>query len=86
MKKLVLVLISLVLLLSMTGCEFKIVFNTPEYGFAREVPEAEKALRRQVIKTAVAWVGCKESDTFFSNVARDAARLMVVVVFPTPPF
>ena len=26
------------------------------------------------------------TKTFFSNVARDAARLMVVVVFPTPPF
>ena len=68
MKKLVLVLISLVLFLSMTGCEFKIVFNNPEYGFAREVPDAEKALRRQVIKTAVAWVGRKESDGSFKPI------------------
>ena len=26
------------------------------------------------------------TSTFFSRTARDAARLMAVVVFPTPPF
>lgn len=32
------------------------------WGFAREIPEAEKALRMQVVETAESWLGCRESD------------------------
>jgi hypothetical protein len=70
MKKLVLLLCVMVLFFTMTGCEihFKFPeFKLPEkqYGFAREIPEAEKTVRLQIVASAEKWLGCKESDGSF---------------------
>lgn len=50
----------LALCLLLCGCEFQL--PEIEYGFAREVGEAEKALRLELVAAAESWLGCKESD------------------------
>ena len=50
------------------GCHRNPIPDDAEFGFAREVPEAEQAVRMQVIQTAEKWLGCKESDGSFKPI------------------
>ena len=73
MKKLALFLSAMILLVTMAGCEIHIIFPEfklpeKEYGFARKIPEAEQAIRLQMVATAEKWLGCKESDGSFQPI------------------
>ena len=48
--------------------------------------KAKNRPRQPSPEEALACESASTSNTFFSKVANDAARLMAVVVFPTPPF
>jgi len=62
MKRIGVVLLA-VFILVLTGCEFSVIPKDAEFGFAREISEAERTLRIQVVQTAEKWLGCKESDS-----------------------
>ena len=70
MRKFIIFLVLVAMLTMLTGCDIKFKFTVPElhYDFAREVPEAEKALRLQMVQTAEKWLGCKESDGSFKPI------------------
>lgn len=61
MRKIV-VILAVFFLLVVTGCNLSAVPKNAEFGFAREIGEAERTLRLQVVQTAENWLGCKESD------------------------
>ena len=67
MKKCLLLLLVFCALLA-AGCEWNPVPEDAEFGFAREIPEAEQAARLQVVQTAEKWLGCKESDGSFEAI------------------
>ena len=66
MKKWLVCLLLLALILS--GCEMEAIPKDAVFGFAREIPEAEQAVRLQVVKTAEEWLGCKEEDESFKPI------------------
>jgi hypothetical protein len=66
MKKWLVCLLLLALILS--GCEMEAIPKDAVFGFAREIPEAEQAVRLQVVKTAEEWLGCKEVDESFKPI------------------
>lgn len=68
MKKIALIMAAVMVLSVLCGCELKISMRGKEYGFAREVSEAEKALRLQVVQTATQWIGCNEADGSFKPI------------------
>lgn len=68
MRRFILMLITLALMFSMSGCELYFALPEKQYGFAREIPEAEKALRLQVVQTAEGWLGCNEADGSFKPI------------------
>ena len=68
MKKMILWFLILSSLLFASGCNRNPIPEDAEFGFAREIPEAEQALRLQVVQTAEKWLGCKESDGTFQPI------------------
>lgn len=66
MKKWLVCLLLFALILS--GCEMDPIPKDAVFGFAREVPESEQAIRLQVVKTAEEWLGCKEEDETFKPI------------------
>ena len=56
------VLLFAAIVLVLAGCEFSVIPKDAEFGFAREISEAEQALRLQVVQTAEKWLGCNEAD------------------------
>ena len=61
MKRIFVLLLAAIVLV-LAGCEFSVIPKDAEFGFARDVSEAEQALRLQVVLTAESWLGCNESD------------------------
>ena len=64
----ILILLMIVCLLLTTGCELSPVPRDAVFGFSREIPEKEQAVRLQVVEAAVKWLGCKESDGSFKPI------------------
>lgn len=46
----------------LTAGGFWLFAMTASYGYAREVPESEQALRASLITAAESWLGCSEAD------------------------
>lgn len=65
MKRFLSIFILMALLVSLSSCKIYLQFPEPSYGFARDVAEAEQALRMKVVQTAEGWLGCNEQDGSF---------------------
>lgn len=62
-KKRILVIVSAVLaIVILTAVGFRIWLPYADFGFSREIGEAERALRLQVVQTAQGWLGSKEGS------------------------
>lgn len=68
MRRFILLLTCIAMLTALCGCDITFYWPQPSYGFAREVPEAEKALRLQVVETAQKWLDCNEADGSFKPI------------------
>ena len=68
MRKIILFVLIMCICCFSFGCNRDHIPEDAEFGFAREIPEKEQALRLQVIQTAEKWLGCKESDGSFKPI------------------
>ena len=68
MRRIIVLLLTLTVSLALFGCSRDPIPEGAEFGFAREVPEAEQAIRLQVVESAEKWLGCKESDDSFKPI------------------
>ena len=68
MRKIIVLLLTLTVSLTLFGCSRDPIPEDAEFGFARDVTEAEQAIRLQVVESAEKWLGCKESDDSFKPI------------------
>ena len=68
MRRIIVLLLTLTVSLALFGCSRDPIPEDAEFGFAREVTEAEQAIRLQVVESAEKWLGCKESDDSFKPI------------------